>query len=424
MNQSISFKSKREIENYQLELLLNQLEYVSEHSPFYKEKFGANKTDLSKIKSLSDLKLLPLTSKEELAQNNEAFYCVLKSEIIDYCTTSGTTGKPVVVGLTENDLNRLATNEMLSFQIAGLTKNDIVQLMLTIDKQFMAGMAYYLGLRKLGCGVVRSGPGSVSFQLEAIRRHNPNVIIAVPSFILRFIDYCTKAEIDVNKLGIKKIICIGEPIFNEDFFPNILAQKINEQWNVKLFGTYASTEMQTAFTECEQKQGAHAIPELMIAEVLDEKGNEVTDGTVGELTITHLGIEGFPLVRFQTGDLVQKHSESCKCGRNSIRLGPVIARKNQMIKYKGTTVYPNAIINILKEFSIEDFIIFVAKNEIGEDDVTVKISASHSFAIEGMLDMFRTKIRVIPTIEIVTKEHIESYRDKDSRKPKQIVFKR
>jgi phenylacetate-CoA ligase len=100
----------------------------------------------------------------------------------------------------------------------------------------------------------------------------------------------------------------------------------------------------------------------------------------------------------------------------------VIARKNQMIKYKGTTVYPNAIINILKEFSIEDFIIFVAKNEIGEDDVTVKISASHSFAIEGMLDMFRTKIRVIPTIEIVTREHIESYRDKDSRKPKQIVF--
>ena len=181
--------------------------------------------------------------------------------------------------------------------------------MLTLDRQFMAGMAYYSGIRKLGAGVVRVGPGVPSLQWETIERLKPTAIVAVPSFIIKLIQYAEDNDIDINRSSVKKAICIGENIRNERLEPNILNRKITEKWNIQLFSTYASTEMQTAFTECEAGKGGHLNPELLIVELLDDTGRQVAYGEPGEVTITTLGVEGMPLLRYKTGDICIAYNE-------------------------------------------------------------------------------------------------------------------
>lgn len=403
----IETASSAEIKAFQEHKLMELLASVNENSPFYKALFEKENIDISTIKTLEDLQLLPVTTKEDLQKNNDDFMCVPTNKIIDYATTSGTLGDPVTFGLTDNDLDRLAYNEAISFDCAGIKEGDVVQLMTTIDRRFMAGLAYFLGLRKMKVGVIRVGAGIPELQWDSILKYKPTYLITVPSFLLKLIEYAEVHNIDYNNSGIKGAICIGESLRNQDFSINILSKKITDKWNIKLFSTYASTEMSTAFTECEHSIGGHHHPELIIVEVLDENNKPVKNGESGELTFTTLGIEAMPLVRFKTGDIVQLHHEPCACGRNTLRVGPVIGRKQQMIKYKGTTLYPPAMNDVLNDFAnIESHIIEISTNDLGTDEILIKIAVkeqSDAF-LQQLKDHFRAKLRVSPKIEFTTKE--------------------
>jgi phenylacetate-CoA ligase len=401
---SIEKSDRQEIKKFQEQKLQELLTYLETHSPFYKRLFKENNINISDIQTLEDLQKIPTTTKNDIQQNNDDFFCITPDKIVDYSTTSGTLGDPVTFGLSDNDLERLAYNEAISFACAGIQKGDVVQMITTIDKRFMAGLAYFLGLRKMGASVVRMGPGIPELQWDSIFRYKPKYLITVPSFLLKMIDYAEKHGIDYKNSSVYGAVCIGESIKNQDFTDNILSQKIKEKWNIKLFSTYASTEMSTAFTECEQQIGGHQHPELIITEILDDEGNLVKEGESGELTITTLGVEALPLLRFKTGDIVKAHYESCKCGRNTMRLGPVIGRKQQMIKYKGTTLYPPAMNDILNDFNnILCYQIVIQSNEIGLDEIIIKISTnsdSENFVNE-VRDHFRAKLRVSPKIELI-----------------------
>jgi len=316
-----------EIKSFQEKKLRELLVYLNKKSPYYKNLFKTKNIAIDSIQTLEDLAALPLTTKEDLQQNNDDFLCVPKHDIIDYVTTSGTLGDPVTFALTDNDLERLAYNEAISFACAGVKKEDILQLTTTIDRRFMAGLAYFLGARKLGAGIIRVGAGIPELQWDSIIKFKPSYLIAVPSFLLKLIEYATVNGIDLKTSGIKGAICIGEPLRNQDFSLNALSEKIKASWDIELFSTYASTEMSTAFSECEAQKGGHHHPELIITEILDVNNNPVKPGEVGELTITTLGIEAMPLLRFKTGDMVIAHTEPCSCGRTTMRLGPVVGRK-------------------------------------------------------------------------------------------------
>ena len=401
---SIEKASIQEIRKVQEQKLHELLAYLEMHSPFYKRIFKENNIRIADIHTLEDLHKIPVTTKNDIQQNNDDFFCITPDKIVDYSTTSGTLGDPVTFGLSDNDLERLAYNEAISFACAGIQKGDVVQMITTIDKRFMAGLAYFLGLRKMGASVVRMGPGIPELQWDSIFRYKPKYLITVPSFLLKMIDYAEKHGIDYRNSSVYGAVCIGESIKNQDFTDNILSTKIKEKWNIKLFSTYASTEMSTAFTECEQQIGGHHHPELIITEILDDDGKPVKEGESGELTITTLGVEALPLLRFKTGDIVKAHYEPCPCGRNTMRLGPVLGRKQQMIKYKGTTLYPPAMNDILNDFSnILCYQIVIQSNEIGLDEIIIKISTdsdSETFVNE-VRDHFRAKLRVSPKIEIM-----------------------
>ncbi|KJD33767.1 phenylacetate--CoA ligase [Tamlana sedimentorum] len=418
----------QEIKVFQEEKLKALLVYLNENSAYYQRVFAANNIDVSNIKTLEDLIKIPVTTKDELQKYNDDFLCVPKHKIRDYVTTSGTLGDPVIFGLTDKDLDRLAYNEAISFACAGVKEGDVVQLMTTIDRRFMAGLAYFLGVRKLGATIIRVGAGVPELQWDSILKFNPTYLIVVPSFLLKLIEYAESHGIDVNKSGVKGAICIGESLRNQDFTLNTLAEKITAKWDINLYSTYASTEMNTAFTECEHSKGGHQHPELIITEILDDNNKPVPTGEVGELTITTLGVEGMPLLRFKTGDMVKAHTEACLCGRTTTRLGPVVGRKKQMIKYKGTTLYPPAMDNILNDFTeVESYVIEISHNSIGTDEICIKIATTNNSKhfLNAIKDHFRAKLRVTPKIELHPKEIIEKIRfPKMSRKPVLVIDNR
>ncbi|ASU35256.1 phenylacetate--CoA ligase family protein [Mucilaginibacter xinganensis] len=417
-----------EITLMQEQKLQELLAYVNRHSPFYRELFLKHSINIDDIKTLDDLSLIPTTAKDDLQQRNDDFLCVPRNKVIEYTSTSGTLGRPVTIALTENDLDRLAYNEYNSFLCADGSAEDTYQLMLTLDRQFMAGIAYYLGIRRIGAGIIRLGPGVPSLQWETIQRLKPTAIVAVPSFILKLIQYAKDTGIDISSTSVKKAICIGENIRNTDFSLNILGKKITENWDIQLYSTYASTEMQTAFTECGEGKGGHYQPELVIVELLDGNDQQVEPGTPGEVTITTLGVEGMPLLRYKTGDMCMYFDEPCACGRTSLRLSPIMGRKKQMIKFKGTTLYPPALFDLLNEREeILDFVIEVSTNDIGMDQVSLyvvptELTEECDHRIRAYL---QARLRVSPHIKYITTEEILKMQFSEaSRKAIKFIDKR
>lgn len=407
----------------QMDSLHELLGYIKQKSPFYKEVL--EQINVKEIKTYEDLTKLPLTSKNDLQTRNWDFLCVPKQEIAEFCTTSGTLGIPVTIALTEQDLGRLAENELQSFECIGAQADDIFQLMLSLDRQFMAGVAYYSGARKIGAGIVRVGPGNVGMQIETIQRLGTTVLVAVPSFIIALVNYAKEKHIDLNATTVKKVICIGENIRNEDLTLNALGNKIVANWKIDLYSTYASTEKQTAFTECEHGNGGHSHPELLIFEVLDDDNNQLPAGEYGELVITTLGVEGMPLLRYKTGDICTYYTEPCACGRSSFRIGPIRGRKQQLLKYNGTTIYPQAIFNVLNGISeIQDYVIEVSKTSIETDDLLINIAVfNHSIEVVNKIKQaLQSSLRVLPKLIYITPPEVQKLQmSEGKRKPSRLL---
>ena len=425
----IEFQKPEEIKAFQEEKLHTALQYLSTHSPYYKRMFASYGIDIAKIRHLEDLVKIPFTEKKDLQLFNDDFLCCPREKIIDYITTSGTLGDPVTFGCTELDLQRLAYNEKKSFECAGLKPGNIVQLMTTMDKRFMAGLAYFLGIREMGASVIRVGNGIPELQWDTIRRIHPDTIMCVPSFILKLIDYAEQHGIDYRNSSIRRIIGIGEGLREQDLSLNLLGRKIKEKWDVDLFATYSSTEMGATFSECPYGCGGHVHPELIIVEIIGDDDLPVPDGQPGEIVVTTLGVEGMPLLRFRTGDIASKITSQCQCGRYSYRLTPLIGRKNNMIKLKGTTLYPPAINDVLDNADyVENYVIEVSTSDAGTDAVTVKLGLRAGYSpdiVKELKDTFRSRIRVAPDIEVLPADEIRRINfPANTRKPIKFIDRR
>lgn len=408
--------------------LVEAIGYAGQHSAFYRRIFSTHAIDPASIRTVDDLVRLPRTTKEDLQLHNEDFLCVPRSAIAEYTSTSGTLGEPVTIGLTGGDLERLAGNEYNSFLCADGHGDEIYQLMLTLDRQFMAGMAYYSGLRKLGAGIIRVGPGVPSLQWENIQRLRPTAIVAVPSFLLKMIGYAEEHGIDMRATSVEKAICIGENIRTPEFALSELGKRITSAWPIRLYSTYASTEMQTAFTECREGRGGHLQPDLVIVEILDEAGVPVPPGQPGEVTVTTLGIEGMPLIRYRTGDICYADDAPCACGRNSLRLSPVIGRQKQMIKFKGTTLFLPALADTLHSMpDIRDFVVEAFSNDIGTDQIRLflQLDAYHPETDRKVRAYLQARLRVSPEVQFVGIDEMQRLQFPGTgRKPVRFIDRR
>ena len=429
MKTDIEFESPAVIKAFQEQRLQEALAYLQAKSPYYQRSFRENGVDVNSIRYLEDLTRLPFTEKKDLQLHNWDFLCCPREKIVDYVTTSGTLGEPVSFACSEKDLQRLAFNEKKSFACAGLGPGNILQLMTTIDKRFMAGLAYFLGIRELGASIIRVGNGIPELQWDTIERLHPDAIMCVPSFIPRLIRYAEEHGIDYRASSVRKIIGIGEGMRDQDFNLNLLGRRIKEKWDVELYATYSSTEMGATFSECPYGCGGHVHPELIIVEIIGEDDQPVPDGQVGEIVVTTLGVEGMPLLRFRTGDMAAKITDQCRCGRWSYRLTPLVGRKNNMIKFKGTTLYPPMIVDVLDNCrDIANYQLVLSLNDLGNDDVKVRIGVPDpdpdrdARLTADLKNTFRAKIRVAPEVEVCRADLLA--RDiylESSRKPLKVV---
>lgn len=422
----IEFQTEAEIRDFQEELLRRDMRYLADHSPYYRRLFRSYDIDVTRIRHLDDLEQIPFTEKKDLQLYNDEFRCCPKEKIIDYITTSGTLGDPVTFGCSEKDLQRLAYNEKKSFACAGLRPGNILQLMTTMDKRFMAGLAYFLGIRELGASIIRVGNGIPELQWDTIRRLQPDTLMCVPSFILRLIQYAEEHGIDYRNSSVRRIIGIGEGLREQDFSLNLLGRRIKEKWDVDLFATYSSTEMGATFSECPYGCGGHVHPELIIVEIIGDNDLPVPDGEVGEVVVTTLGVEAMPLLRFRTGDMAAKVTAPCACGRHSYRLTPLVGRKHNMIKLKGTTLYPPALNDVLEGTPyVENYVVEVSTGDAGTDQVLVKVGTRlppTPQLVKDLKDRFRSRIRVTPDIELLPVETVQRLNHPDgARKPVKFI---
>ncbi|MCK5854363.1 MAG: AMP-binding protein, partial [Sulfurovaceae bacterium] len=381
-------------------LLQHHLTYLQQASPYYRELFSQRGFVAADFCSLSDLTELPLTSKTDLGEHNREFLAITEEQIVDICQTSGTTGDPVTIWQSESDLQRLARNEQLAFTAAGITRSDRVLIGAALDRVFMAGLAYFLGLRQIGATAIRAGSGQPALVAELIRQQRPNILVGVPSLLLQVARQFQERGEDPAELGIDKLICIGEPIRNEDLSLSLLGNALHDCWSAQVLGTYASTEMATAFADCRAGCGGHLLPELVIVEIIDDLGNPVIIGAAGEVVVTPLGIEGTPLLRYCTGDIARLHSDPCDCGSQAPRLGPILGRRAQMLKCRGTTLFPAAISRALQEVSaVQGHYLEVFSDYDLSDRLRVVVGCGDASLSAAMVaELIAAKTRVKPEV--------------------------
>jgi len=422
----IEFKSQKSALARQSALLKEHLAYCAGNSPYYRRLFRKNGIRHQAIR-LDNLANIPLTDKSDFSRHNDEFLAVPQPEIVDIVLSSGTTGKPSRIMYTERDLQRLAYNEQISFASCGVTAKDIALLTCTMDRCFIAGLAYFLGIRALGAAAIRNGHGTLSSHMDIIRSIKPTVLIGVPSFLRRLAHYLKDNGINPAKTSIGKLVCIGEPVRGQDMKPLKLGIDLEQLWNAKVFSTYASSECITTFCECTAQKGGHLHPDLAIIEILDEHNLPVPPGTPGEVVLTPLSIEGMPLVRFKTGDISFLITTPCSCGRKSPRLGPILGRKQQMMKVRGTSLYPPAVFAAMDEIpGIGDYYLEISTINELSDDLVIHIAARPKLPpLDALREKLQSRLRVTPTIVIDPEDEVrQRMYPPESRKPVRVIDRR
>jgi phenylacetate-CoA ligase len=378
----------------QLALLKGHLRQAGK-SPFYREKLRLLNINAEAITSLADLQHLPLTSRQDLNNASHLFQAAPNEEIVDLSLTSGTTGQPVLVPYTQNDLTRLAFNEAIAFWGAGVRPGQRFLVCVTLDRCFIAGLAYYSGLVALGATAIRSGPGQPARQWQLIKQLRPSGLIGVPSFLVELARWGQEHGYQPEAMGIRSLITIGEPIRRADFSLTILGEELTRAWQAPIHVSYGATELETGLSECSQGRGGHIHPEMSLVEILDDQGRPVADGQPGELVITPLGVEGFPLLRFRTGDITRLHRQPCACGWQTPRIGPIEGRLAQRLKVRGTTIYPDVIFQTLQEIAaIEAAYIEVRAAYDLADEVTVVVGSRQNLETAEIEALLQAQLRV------------------------------
>ncbi len=422
----IGFFSPGKIRLAQERILREHLIYCEENSPFYQKLFRKHKINPRNI-SMENLSDLPFTDKADIEKNNDAFLAASSEQIVDIVLSSGTTGTPTKIAYTESDLQRLAFNEEKSFRGCGFTPRDVVLLTCTLDRCFVAGLAYFLGIRAIGATAIRNGLNSLESHAQVIRRMRPSAVVGVPSFLRKLGLFLTQEKGTFPRGTVSKLVCIGEPLRGQALEPLKVFSDLENIWGAKAYSTYSSSEIVTTFCECTAQAGGHLHPDLAVVEIVDTKGKPLCAGERGEVVVTPMAVEGMPLVRFKTGDISFIIDESCGCGRNTLRLGPILGRKKQMMKVRGTTIYPQALYSVLEEIKgIKEYYITVTSENQLSDAIEVCLAVdSPKCTVESIQDKLQARLRVKPRIVIGDEEHLrQQIYNQKFRKPIRFIDKR
>ncbi len=414
---------REELEQLQIERLEATINRAYMNVPFYRRKFDELDIDTDQIRSLDDLMSLPFTTKQDLRDNYPyGLFAVPLREVVRIHASSGTTGIPTVVGYTRNDVKTWSNLVARVLTAGGVTKEDVVQIAFGYGL-FTGGFGLHYGAEKIGASVIPISSGNTKRQIKIMEDFKTTTLICTPSYALLIADTMYEKGININALSLKYGLFGAEP-WSEN-----MRREIEEKLKIIATDNYGLSEVMGPGIagECIRRKGLHINEDHFLVEIINPETLEpVKPGDVGELVITTLTKEAFPMIRYRTRDLTMLITAPCECGRSFYRMSKVLGRTDDMLIVKGVNVFPSQIESVL--FEIEGTephyqIIVDRKGHIDELTVLVEVSEDLFFdemkkqneLIGGIKKRLASELGISVDVKLVERKTLERFEGKARR---------
>lgn len=364
-----------ELKSLQFSRLKKTLNAVYNNVPFYNKKFKDVGIRPDNIQSLDDIRHLPFTYKKDLRDNYPfGLFAVPKKDIVRIHASSGTSGKPTVVGYTRNDIDMWSDLIARNLTMIGLGKEDVFQNAVNYGL-FTGGLGFHYGAERIGAMAVPSGTGGTEKQLEMMIDFGVTAIHCTPSYALYLAETAKDIGI-IDKLNLK-VGCFGA----EPWSANTRTQ-LEQILNIKAYDSYGLSELigpGIAF-ECKCQEGLHLWNDHFIVEILDKNDEQVEIGEKGELVLTSLTKEALPVIRYKTGDITRLLPSECPCGRTTVRISRLLGRSDDMLIVRGINVFPSQIEDVIIKIPevAEHFQVILDRNKKMLDEIIVRVEISEN----------------------------------------------
>jgi phenylacetate-CoA ligase len=368
--------SREALRQLQLERLQAAVLRVYMNVPFYRKKFDALGIDPDSFRSLEEVSKLPFTSKDDLRVSYPyGMFAVPLREVVRVQASSGTTGMPTAVGYTRNDIKNWSNLAARILVAGGVTQNDIVQIAFDYGL-FSGALGLHYGAERIGASVIPISSVNTRRQVKIMQDFKTTALMCTPSFALSVVETILEMGINVNSLSLKYGLFGAEP------WSEAMRYELQEKLKIVATDNYGLSEVMSPGVagECPERKGLHINEDHFLVEVVDpETLMPLPDGETGELVITTLTKEAFPVIRFRTRDLTSLITEPCPCGRTFVRMNKVMGRTDDMIKIRGITIFPSQIESVLFEIEgTEPHYQIILDRKAAVDELTVLFEVSES----------------------------------------------
>lgn len=386
----------------QLQQVDAQVKRLLKSGSFYGEVYC--KAGISGVSSQEDFEKLPFSSKDDLRNAYPlGIQAVPEEEVVRIHSSSGTTGKPVIIPYTAKDVDDWAIMFARCYETAGITNKDRIQITPAYGL-WTAGIGFQLGAEKLGAMTVPMGPGNTDKQLQMMMDLKTTVLTATSSYALLLAE-------EINKRGLRDKIHLKKGVFGSERWSKKMREYIRNELGVELYDIYGLTEIYGPGIgiTCEKEQGIHYWDDYVYIEIINpETGEPVPDGETGEIVITTLVKEGAPLLRFRTHDLSRIIPEKCSCGRSYPRLDTIGGRSDDMFKVRGVNMFPKQVEELLQDVDgvLSEYNITIAHDDDHNKDImilTVEVDGRVDFEKTALhiRELFKSRIGMTPKVTAV-----------------------
>lgn len=396
-NEKYETMKRDELEQVQLERLQQTLNRVYRRVSYYKNLFNKISFDPDTISTLGDLKKIPYTSKDtlRLAYPYDMFAVPLR-EVVRMQSTSGTTGQPLIVGYTKNDIEHWTELTARVLYAGGVTKDDIIQICFPYGL-FTGGIGFHYGAEKIGASVIPGSEADIENQIIIMRDYRTTAIACAPTYAALLYGAMNEKGVTPAELSLSKGLFGAEP-WTESF-----RKEIEEKLSISVTDNYGLTEIigPGVSFECDHKNGLHISEDHFIPEIIDpDTGRALGPGEKGELVLTTITKEAYPLIRYRTGDLTCLSYEPCACGRTLTKMGKVFERIDDMIILNGQNMFPSQFEQILIEVigTAPKFQLVIDKKET-LDELEIQVEISGDFFFDEMKKLAELEITIIKEVK-------------------------
>ncbi|MDY0390480.1 phenylacetate--CoA ligase family protein [Desulfobulbus oligotrophicus] len=420
--------TREDLEQLQLERLQSTLYRVGTNVPFYKKRFDQCKFNYDDIRSVDDLRRLPFTEKQDLRDNYPyGLFAVPLRDVIRLHSSSGTSGQATVVGYTGNDIRTWSNLVARVATAAGVTKNDVIQIAFGYGL-FTGGFGLHYGSELIGASVIPISSGNTNRQIQIMQDFKTTALVCTPSYALVMADTMMEMGINPNGLALRYGLFGGEP------WSEAMRREINQKLGILATDNYGLSEVMGPGVsgECQECNGLHMNEDHFLFEILDPDTLEpVPEGEVGELVITTLTKEAFPMIRYRTRDLTRLIPEPCPCGRTLRRMERVMGRSDDMLIIKGVNIFPVQIEKVLFEIEgTEPHYQIIIERENHADKMTVLVEVMESIFFDEMkkqrrmIDFIKSRLAAEVGVHVDVKLVEEKTLERSEGKAKRVLDKR